>query len=170
MDRHLNHKLLRENRSLEDMNPAERRIYEYELKIKKDRLKRGYREIEELKKVLDGVVVYKGVEQQKTLHPKKDLNMIKFQPQKVAEIQLEVNKRDHTNNGTTLKELLASKSARKNPFKQVVEMDEIIADSLQEEKVRKRQEKKALLQQLEKSSNHRHSDKPKASRASSLRQ
>ena len=62
----------------------------------------------------------------------------------MAEIQLEVNKRDHSNNGTSLKELLASKSARRNPFKQVVEIDEIIADSLQEERARNNQERRAL--------------------------
>jgi len=116
------------------------------------------------------VVVYKGVEQQQTLHPKKDLSMVKFQPQKIAEIQLEVNRRDHSNNGTSLKELLTSKSARKNPFKQVVEMDEIIADSLQEEKLRKQRESKALRQQLEKSTNRPGPSELQASHASSARQ
>lgn len=59
----------------------------------------------------------------------------------MAEIQQELNQRDHSNNGTSLKELLTSKSARQNPFKQIVEMDEIITESLEEEKLRKQKEK-----------------------------
>ena len=78
MDRHLSHKLLRENKSIEDMSPADRRIFEYELKIKHERLKRGNQEIEELRKILDGVVVYHGVETAKPLEKKPDLNIIKF--------------------------------------------------------------------------------------------
>ena len=78
MDRQLSHKLLRENKSLDDMSPAERRLFEYELKIKKHRLTRGNQEIAELRKILDAVVVYKGNEPAKVLSPKKDLNMIKF--------------------------------------------------------------------------------------------
>lgn len=64
---YLNHKMLRENKSLEDMSAADRRIWKYELQIKNQRLQHGKQEIEELRKLLDGIAVYKGPEKLKSL-------------------------------------------------------------------------------------------------------
>jgi hypothetical protein len=86
MERHLNHKLLRENKNLEDMSPSDRQIMDYEVKIKQDRLARGNKEIEELRKILDGVAVYQEPKNVEILVKEKDPEMIKFQPAKIAEI------------------------------------------------------------------------------------
>jgi hypothetical protein len=96
-DVHLSHKLLRENKKLEDLSSIDRKLLEYEQKIKFHRLDKGKQEIEELRKMLDGVSVYQGFKVQKSTNMEsgvsgtraeetKDPAMIRFQPQKVAEI------------------------------------------------------------------------------------
>lgn len=59
-DVRLSHKLLRENIRLEDLSPIDRKLLEYEQKIKFHRLDKGKQEIEDLRKMLDGVSVYEG--------------------------------------------------------------------------------------------------------------
>lgn len=144
---HLDHKLLRANKHLSKMKSIDKKIYNYEQKIRRHKLHHGDIQIAQLRKMLDHVTVYRSMKEVKKIQEQKSLNMLRYQPNRAAAIQMEINKRDHSKNGQSLKQLMKEKS-KVNPFKEVVELQTVIDDALAPVEAQKKKERKEMEKQL----------------------
>lgn len=144
---HIDHKLLRANKHLSKMKPIDKKIYQYEQKIRRHKLHQGDLQILQLRKMLKKVKVYRTMKEVKKIQHKKALEMLKFQPNKAAEIQNEINERDHSKNGDSLAQLMKKKS-KSNPFQEVVELQTVIDDALAPVVEQKKKEQQEMEKQL----------------------
>jgi uncharacterized pyridoxal phosphate-containing UPF0001 family protein len=126
---HIDHKLLRANKHLSKMKPIDKKIYDYEQKIRRHKLHQGDIQIKKLRKMLKDVKVYRSMKEVKKIEHNKALQMLKYQPNRAAAIQQQINNRDHSKNGQTLAQLIKAKS-KANPFKEVIELQNVIDEAL----------------------------------------
>jgi hypothetical protein len=146
-EQHIDHKLLRANKHISKMKPIDRKIYEYEQKIRRNKLHQGDIQIGKLRKMLKTVKVYHTMKEVRKINHDKTLQMLRYQPNRAAAIQLEINKRDHSKNGQSLADLLKAKS-KSNPFKEVVALQTVIDDALAPVERQKEKERKEMEKQL----------------------
>lgn len=97
--------------------------------------------------MLNKVKVYRTMKQVQKINEEKSLEMLRFQPNRAAAIQMKINKRDHSKNGKSLAELLKNKD-QSNPFKEVVALQTVIDDALAPVERQKQKERKEMEKQL----------------------
>ena len=145
-----NHKVLRNAYKMQHMTPLERKIWDFQEKIRRERLRSGDKLIKKLRKKLDRVKVFRPLDYVKKKREQSNYMMVKYQPGKVATLQREIDKKaQKAHYGKSLKELMKT-NEKSNPFKGIVELQSIIDDAEKPIIEEKKQEEKEMQELLNK--------------------
>lgn len=148
--RRVHHTALRDQYKYQSMTEEQKRLYDLEMELTRKKLNQGDMRIRELRDILEGVKVYKTATQLRKKRKKTDsLKLVKYNADLVAEIQRRV-KRDgkKMNKGKCLKDLIKEKGKVKNPFKNMVEVQDVIDRAQEPVKARRKKENKEIKEML----------------------
>lgn len=148
--RAVHHTALRNQYKYQSMTEEQKRLYDLEMELTRKKLDQGDMRIRELRDVLDRVKVYKTTTQLQKKRKKTDtLRLVKYNQDLVTEIQRRVEKdAKKRKTGKTLKDLIKEKGKMKNPFKGMVEVQDVIDRAQEPVKAMKKKEKKEIKDML----------------------
>lgn len=144
------HTLLRNSYNLKLMSPEQQRLFNLELELKRKKLNQGDERIKELRKLLKSVKVYRTNKEMKKRKNVDKLFMVKYNPElnsKVIERIRENGKMKR--NGKSLANLM-KKGSKKNPFEEIVAVEQVIEKAEEPIKEERKEEKKEIKQMLKK--------------------
>ena len=133
----LNHRELRNAYKISKMTPIERKMERLSERIRMEKIHKNDRKIYKLRKMLGKVKVFRTSKQIEKMIERKALMMLMYQPEKLAEVQKQINKRDRSKNGKSLLKLIKKqdkKKKAKNPFQGIVDVQSVIDEAVEPKK------------------------------------
>ena len=100
-------------------------------RVRMEKIHKNDRMIYKLRKMLKGVRVFRTKKDIDKRRKRKALLMLMYEPEKLAEVQQSINKRNKKKNGKSLASLIKkAKKKAANPFKGIVDVQAVIDDTM----------------------------------------